>query len=154
MLLYLIRHAHAVDDQNDAARTLSRKGREQVRLVADFLQASDEFTPDEMWHSSLVRARETAELFAERMKNPPQLIETAGLQPEDSPDRIVTRLAHAGIESLALVGHEPHLSTLASLLVARTPEPRFIFKKCTVLALEGTPPWWQVRWQISPELVK
>ena len=153
MLLYLIRHGHAVDHADDAARPLSRQGLDQVRAMADFLRASGEFTPAEMWHSSLVRARETAELFAEQMKKPPQLIETAGLHPEDSPDRILTRLAHANVESLALVGHEPHLGTLASLLVARSPEPRFVFKKCTVLALEGTPPWWQVRWQISPELL-
>lgn len=154
MLLYLIRHAHAIDDEDDAARTLSRKGREQVRTVADFLRASDEFAPSEMWHSPLVRARETAELFAKKMKRGPRLIETAGLRPDDPPASIVKRLAHAGVESLALVGHEPYLSTLASLLVARTPEPCFVFKKCAVLALEGAPPWWQVRWLLSPELLK
>lgn len=153
MILYLIRHAHAVDDENDAARILSEKGRAQTRAMAAFLRGSREFAPEEIWHSPLIRARETAELFLEAMKSPARLIEAPGLRPEDSPVRIAHRLDHPGVASLALVGHEPHLSTLASLLVAHTPEPRFLFPKCAVLALEGAAPHWQVRWHISPDLL-
>lgn len=153
MLLYLIRHAHATDDVNDAARMLSDKGRAEARAMAAFLRATPEFAPEEIWHSPLIRARETAELFAEATKSRAPLIETPGLRPEDSPMRIAHRLDHPGVASLAVVGHEPHLSALASLLIAHTPEPRFLFPKCAVLALEGAAPHWQVRWHISPDLL-
>ncbi len=154
MLLYLIRHAHAIDHEDDEARTLSEKGRAQVEAVAKFLRSTQVFTPQEMWHSPLVRARETAELLSAQLNQRVPLLETAGLRPEDSPERILHRLGHAGIESLALVGHEPHLSTLASSLIAHTSEPRFVFKKCAVLALEGIASYWRVRWHISPELLE
>ncbi|MEY4939376.1 MAG: Phosphohistidine phosphatase SixA [Verrucomicrobiota bacterium] len=153
MLLYLIRHAHALDDENDARRILSERGRAQTRAMAGFLRATPGFAPAEIWHSTLVRARETAELLAAGVKLPARLIETPGLRPEDSPGRITPRFDHPGVASVALVGHEPHLSALASLLVAQTPEPRFLFPQCAVLALEGAASYWQVRWHISPDLL-
>ena len=53
-----------------------------------------------------------------------------------------------------LVGHEPHLSGLASLLVTgRTAPPRFLFKKCALLRLDREGDGWTVRWHVSPEVV-
>ena len=60
----------------------------------------------------------------------------------------------ASSHSLAIVGHEPHLSALATLLVTgRTEPPTFVMKKCAALALEGAASHWTVRWHISPELL-
>ena len=153
MQLYLIRHAHALDGDDDEARPLSGKGRAQVRRVASFLRTSGVFTPGEIWHSPLVRARQTAELLARRLKLDAPLCAVADLTPADDPRRMVRRLAREK-RTIALVGHDPHLSTLASLLVAGTATPHvFALKKCSVLALERVAGRWVVRWHVSPELL-
>lgn len=153
MQLYLIRHAHAIDGGHDAARSLSEKGREQIKRVAQFLREREQFAPVEFWHSPLVRAAETAELFTQHLHTKASRREVAGLTPEDDPRALLPRLTSAP-QSLALVGHEPHLSALASLLVAgKASPPIFQMKKCSVLALEGAPPHWIVCWQISASLL-
>ena len=55
---------------------------------------------------------------------------------------------------LAVVGHEPHLSALASQLVTGATYPvAFAMKKGTVLALErGSSTRWVVRWHVEPDL--
>lgn len=153
MLVYLIRHAQALDGADDAARPLSKRGRQQVRTLARLLRTRDVFQPAAIWHSPLVRSRETAELLARHagLEIPP--IEMVGLASEDDP-RVMARRINRLHEDVALVGHEPHLSALASLLVTGAAKPAvFVLKKCAVLALERDDARWMVRWQVSPELL-
>jgi len=153
MQLYLIRHAHALEGDDDAARPLSGKGRAQVKRVAAFLRTSGAFAPAEIWHSPLVRARQTAELLARRLTLGAPRRAVAGLTPEGDPRLMVRRLAREE-RALALVGHDPHLSALASLLVAGVAAPPvFALKKCSVLALEREAGHWVVRWHVPPELL-
>jgi phosphohistidine phosphatase len=153
MQLYLIRHAHALDGDDDAARPLSSKGRAQVKRLATFLHAGGTFAPDEIWLSPLVRAQQTAALLAQRLKLDVPQHEVGDLAPGRNPRVIALRLAQTE-GALALVGHDPHLSALASLLVAGTDEPPvFELKKCSVLALERAAGRWVVRWHVSPELL-
>lgn len=151
--LHLVRHAHAVDATEDATRPLSDRGREQVRRLGKFLRPTDVFQPEEIWHSPLVRAQETATLLARHLRLEVPLVLVPGLEPEDKPQAIARRLRSA-TRSVAVVGHEPHLSALASLLVrGRAAPPAFVMKKCSVLTLEGTGRFWMVRWHVSPELL-
>ena len=153
MNVYLVRHAHAVDAEEDEARPLSRRGNDQVGALADFLKPTGAFQPAEIWHSSLVRSRQTAELLARRLRLSAPLRLMPDLEPEDDP-RAIARRIKATSHSLAVVGHEPHLSALATLLVVgRLEFPVFVMKKCSVLALEGTGNHWSVRWHVSPELL-
>jgi phosphohistidine phosphatase len=153
IILYLVRHAHAVDAPADAARPLSPKGRDQVRALGRFLRSSGAFLPEEIWHSPLVRSQETAALLARQLRLDVPLLLQPGLEPEDKPEMVARRLRSA-TRSVAIVGHEPHLSALASLLVrGRAAPPAFVIKKCTALTLEGTGRFWMVRWQVSPELL-
>lgn len=153
MQLYLIRHAHAEDAQPDAARRLSVRGCRQVRVLAKFLRNCGAFDPAEIWHSTLVRARKTAELLAAGTRLEAPLREVEGLAPDDDPRRFARRLA-AGPEALAVIGHEPFLGALASLLVTGATDPgRFAMRKGAVLALEGGGRRWTVRWHVSPDLL-
>jgi phosphohistidine phosphatase len=153
MQVYLIRHAHAVDAEENLARPLSPRGQDQVRALATFLKRSHLFEPAEIWHSSLVRSRETAELLAQRLRLDAPRRLMPDLEPEDDP-RAVARRIKAVPHPLAIVGHEPHLSALASLLVAgRSEPPVFAMKKCAALALEGAALHWTVRWHVSPDLL-
>ncbi|HEX2853250.1 MAG TPA: phosphohistidine phosphatase SixA [Opitutaceae bacterium] len=158
MRLYLIRHAHAVDAEEDADRPLSTKGREQVKRLADFLRESETLQPEEIWHSPLRRSKQTAKLLAKRLKLPAPLIEVEGLEPEDDVRTTALRVKNLR-KVVAIVGHEPHLSALASQLIASTPKTSaFVLRKSSVLALErdrgGRGSRWVVRWQVSPELLR
>ena len=151
--LWLVRHAHAVDATQDTVRPLSKRGRRQIRSLARVLGASEALRPDEIWHSPLVRSRQTAESLARRLGLDVPLISMAGLMPEDAPQAIARRLKTLR-HDVAVVGHEPHLSALASLLVTGTAEPPvFVLKKCAVIALEQAGARWVVRWQVSPEVL-
>jgi phosphohistidine phosphatase len=153
MHLYLIRHAHALDGNNDAARPLSPKGLRQIRAMAKIMRESHAWEAGEIWHSPLRRAHETAAGLAKRLKCDVRLKEVTGLKPSDAVDAIAEKLGDLR-HPVALVGHEPHLSALASLLVVgRAAPPRFTLKKCAVLRLDRVGGGWTVRWHISPELV-
>lgn len=153
MHITLIRHAHAVDAEENPERPLSKRGRAQVRALAAFLKKSGTFQPEEFWHSPLLRSRETAELLARGLRLDAPFTLIPEIEPEGDPRAIMRRIK-AAAHPLAIVGHEPHLSALATLLVTgRVAPAKFVMKKCAALALEGIDTHWMVRWQISPELI-
>ena len=150
MELFLIRHAHAEDTVPDAARRLSSRGRRQARALARRLRATGEFAPAELWHSTLRRARETAELLAPAAPGAP-CREITGLAPEDDPAAVARRLARTRAP-VAIVAHEPLLSALASRLVTGTADPVvFDVRKASALALTRVGRRWVVRWFLPPE---
>jgi phosphohistidine phosphatase len=152
-LIYLIRHAHALDRAEDDLRPLSAKGRKQLRQVGAFLRRNGLLATQEFWHSPLVRARDTAERLATQLGGRVKRVEVAGLRPEDDPAVMAKRLQTVR-RPVAVVGHEPHLGALASLLVAGRAQPsRFTLRKASVLALERTARGWTVCWLVTPELL-
>ncbi len=163
MLLYLVRHAHAVSEEEDPARPLSLRGVEDSERVARFLAAGKQFSPVQVWHSSLQRARQTAQILVREGKWDVALVEKPDLLPENDPAEIAQRVGQlSGIAELAIVGHEPHLSGLATLLVRGKSAPVAIeMKKGAVLALENSgdlhkktgEPRWIVLWHIHPGLI-
>lgn len=149
---YLIRHAHAIDLAPDEARPLSGKGRTQAAKLGAFLRQGRGFAPDEIWHSSLLRARETAQLLAEAGAFTGLIKQVEGLAPENDPT-IIARALAGSQRSIAVVGHEPHLGLLASLLLLAQPaRPVVQMKKCAALAIDGGGAYWQVSWHLTPEL--
>jgi phosphohistidine phosphatase len=151
-LIYLVRHAHAAEAANDAVRPLSPRGRDEVRALAHLLRSSRAFAPMEAWHSPLVRARETAELLLHELKLSPARRELPELVPEGAPAAVAALLTRAR-NAVALFGHEPHLSALATLLVTNEAGPIvFTVQKATMIALEPAGAHWSVRWQLSPDL--
>lgn len=154
MKLFLLRHAHAVSEAEDPARPLSGRGREQARALGRHLARNVRVRVSEVWHSELVRSRETAEIVAEQLGLQAPLRTVAGLCPEDPPEGTARRLDR-GEEPLLVVGHEPHLSGLAGLLLRLDPDRAAIeFKKGAMLCLErplpGAP--WSVAWLLTPRL--
>jgi phosphohistidine phosphatase len=153
MIVYLIRHAHALDGDDDAARPLSAKGRKQIRRMAALLKRAGLIETREFWHSPLVRARDTAALLAGEIRIKAKLVEVANIEPFAPPQKMAARLRKVR-QSVVVVGHEPHLSALATLLLGGdAAQPRVVMKKCAVLALERTGRNWAVRWLISPETI-
>ncbi len=153
MHIYLIRHAHAVDGENDAARPLSKKGLAQIRAVGRRLHKAEAIEAAEVWHSPLARSRQTAALLVKELRLKAKLSPVTGIRPGDDPEAVARRLGNLR-QPVIVVGHEPNLGALASLLVTGRPVPAiFVFKKCVVLRLDREGARWNVRWQVSPEVV-
>ncbi len=150
MQIYLIRHAHALAGDDDAVRPLSAKGRRQIRAMAAHLRRAGLLKTKEFWHSPLTRARDTARRLAQGLRVRAKLVETGGLEPEADPDPTARTLARLR-RPVAVIGHEPHLSVLATrLLGGRAGEPMIVMKKGAALALERTGKRWVVRWLVAP----
>jgi phosphohistidine phosphatase len=148
-MIFLMRHADAVSDEEDPIRPLSRKGREQVGRVCASLRKNPDFKPAEIWHSPLARARETAELLAKGLSLKAPLLMVTGISPDDDPSRIASVLDAAGMD-IAVVGHEPHLGVLASILV-HGPDRSGVFypfPKASVLALSRDEKRWRSEWLV------
>jgi len=153
MNLFIIRHAHAVEADDDPKRPLSNRGRKQVGKLAAFLKPSGALATREVWHSPLARSLETAELLIKKLELQAKLAEVEGLEGDDDPAAIATELKIRS-QPLAIVGHDPQLSALTSLLVTGAAEPpRFLLKKCAAVALERIEGIWVVRWHVSPEIL-
>ena len=156
-MLYLIRHADAAPGEMDAERPLTAKGLDQVLRMSRFLKTAGIEPPREIWHSPLVRARQTAAGLAGHLGWQSPLNEVDGLTPESPPEIAARRLGKCR-HSVAIVGHNPHLEFLAALLVTGSVDPQaFVMAKGCVLALEpvngGGPGGWAAVWQIAPGLL-
>jgi phosphohistidine phosphatase len=162
-MLFLIRHAHAVTAAEDPARPLSLRGVAECTRLAHFFRQNGLLAPAQVWHSPLARSRETVARLFPPLGLDPLVLETSGLLPEDDPEPMSRRLDALGDETaVALVGHEPHLGHLASLLIRGKATPVIVdFKKSSVLALERTSSRhartgtarWRVRWMVTPSLL-
>jgi phosphohistidine phosphatase len=151
--IYVVRHAHAVEGEDDDARPLSDKGRKQIRRMAAFLRWNQLFGTREFWHSPVVRAHDTAERFAKRLKTRAKLVEVTGLRHGDDPAIMAKRLGTLR-RPVALFGHEPHLSALVSLLLAGQTQPAIVrLRKGAVACLERGDKCWRLSWQIAPEML-
>lgn len=150
MLIHLIRHAHALDGDDDVHRPLSAKGRRQAARMGRWLKRQRLIEAREVWHSPLVRAVATAEILARHLGGKRRLIVVDGAEGGAPPALLARRLAKVR-HPVALVGHEPHLSALATLLIAGRDHPPVVtLRKGAVLALERTGRRWAVRWLVAP----
>jgi len=136
MEVFLVRHAVAVAHgkaRTDAARALTKAGREDFAVCVKGLCSLDiSFT--ELVHSPLRRAAETAEILTPLLDGHTR-VEPALADRADAFD-----LSTIVGERVALVGHEPYLGQLASILVTSSNDAaaRFAFEKGGVLWLNGT----------------
>lgn len=154
MRFYLVRHAHALSGAEDSERRLSPKGIEEARRLGEFLRTAS-ISPEQIWHSPLTRAKETAHILAESLAATERLHEAEGLVPEDEPRLMAERLRREE-RSVLLVGHDPHISALATLLVGGIPaRPLVEFSKGTALCLERLDVGldWRLSWLVSPDVL-
>jgi phosphohistidine phosphatase len=121
MELYLVRHAPAFNRDpsqwpDDGERPLTPEGEAKFRKAARGLRRVVPIV-DIVLSSPFARAWHTAELLEEGAGWPPPK-PSSGLEAGRSPvEGIETIRPHLSVSSLALVGHEPNLSELASTLL-------------------------------------
>ena len=152
MQLYLMQHGEARPEQEDPARPLTERGRADVARVARAVARLD-LGIVRVAHSGKLRARQTAEVFASLLEPPPALEEMSGLGPTDDP-RIAAEAVGAASGPMMFVGHLPHLSRLASLLILGDEgEAVVAFRMAGLVCLTHGEDGWRLAWALVPELL-
>ncbi len=154
MRLYLVQHAEAKRKEEDPSRPLSEKGEQDIRRVAKYAEKHLRIQVEQIVYSGKLRAKQTAEVLAERL-NPVKGVTVAeGLEPLADPRVWESQLAET-IEDIMIVGHLPHLSKLTShLLTGDETKEVVTFRMAGITYLERDESGrWTVRWMITPEII-
>jgi phosphohistidine phosphatase len=144
--LYLIRHGIAIERNeniDDFERSLTPEGSKKTRDIAQKLHKLG-LKFDLLQTSPLLRAKQTAEIFANTFSSPIEISEL--LAPEGSFKNWIRWLLtwqEQGHNSLGIVGHEPDLSAWAELLIFGEARGALILKKAGIAGIhipeEGLP---------------
>lgn len=142
MDVYLLRHGLAVDRDTrafaeDSERPLTPKGERKLWQVAEAMEAL-ELSFDLILSSPFVRARQTAEIVAEAFNARKKLQFSDSLTPGGNAKELIELLnrLEPAPEAVLLVGHEPYLSELISLLISGHSKALVMMKKGGLCKLE------------------
>ncbi len=124
MDLYILRHAIAEERSGktsggDSQRRLTPEGAKKMRRIAAGMKAAG-MSFDLILSSPFWRAKETAEIVAALFRLEKKLQFSPELVPDGNPAQLIGELkkTYRGKKNILLVGHEPHLSRLISLLIS------------------------------------
>lgn len=168
MNLLVIRHAIAEDKEafaasgrSDDQRPLTEEGRSKMRRAAGGLRLACPRVAV-LASSPLLRARETAEIVASALRvSRVEIVEA--LRPdrpfEELRGWLRGRVAPNGEDvTVAVVGHEPHLSGLVTWLMTGGSESRIELKKggACLLAFDRSPAAGEavLRWALTPSQLR
>jgi phosphohistidine phosphatase len=139
--LYLMRHGIAEDFdpssmKSDADRKLTKEGKEKLSEQALGV-ASLELDLGLIVTSPYARARQTAEIVTAPMTSKVPMEVANELVPHADPEAILEYLAAKKVSvPTMLFGHEPHLSTLVSIVLSGKTDIAVEMKKGTLVGLE------------------
>jgi phosphohistidine phosphatase len=141
MKLYILRHAIAAERDpekfpDDGQRPLTEAGRVKMTKIAHTLHKIDKRI-DLILSSPLLRARDTAEIVRKGLHlKKDRLVLLEALAPVGNPGDLIAEIQTKYLlDSLLLVGHEPDLSGLISLLLAGDTSLSIMMKKGAICCL-------------------
>jgi phosphohistidine phosphatase len=135
MNLFILRHGLAVEPgsagfANDSDRPLTPKGERKLWKIAQAMEDLD-LSFDWILSSPYLRARQTAEIVAEGLDLRKKLELCEPLTPAGSVKKLIQQIDQRRPRPIdvLLVGHEPYLSELVSLLICGNTEAAVLMKK-------------------------
>ena len=160
MDLYVLRHGRAEDRNyqkypDDGERPLTLKGIARLALQVKGMN-SIKLSPELTLTSPLTRAMQTAETVVKGLATNCRLEVSDALTPWAYPQDILDELArtHSSLASVMVVGHEPHLSSLVSLVSSGSPDAAIRLRKgglCKLrIPIPGTGRCGRIEWSLTP----
>ena len=138
MNLYFLRHAkagpHRTRWKPDSKRPLTTEGEKQARKVAAGMCEMD-LDLEMILTSPYARTLQTAQITSEILGTTVHTTEALGA--DSLPEKIVEHIAaqYSTIKNILIVGHEPYMTTLMSVLLSGKPDLRIDFKKAGLAKL-------------------
>jgi phosphohistidine phosphatase len=164
MIIYFVRHAKAkkrnilsFSAHDDQSRPLVKSG------VSDFKNVLNRFqhklvNPTILLSSPYLRAIQTAQILSKRLKL--GIVEVDNIFPDSDPQNFLNWLEQSAVkENLIVVGHEPNLSKIISLLMGSSDQKIIKLKKSSITAIEisdlsfGLTRNNLLLWSVNPQLV-
>ncbi len=165
MNLLFLRHGIAIDREdpkcppNDFDRALTREGvRKMIEEARGMRVLGIEF--DAVLSSSLIRARETAEIVVKHCKPAVKVELCDDLAPGMNAAAVARLLSrkYPKDATVLLVGHEPDFGRAVATLAFGAPEADFSLKKgglaCVELVAAGGTPHGTLLWLLTPALLR
>ena len=141
MNLYILRHAIAVERdplgmEDDSKRELTSKGAAKMRRIATGMLAMG-LQFDLILSSPYLRTRQTADIVADVFDVRERLRFTENLTPGTGAEKVIEEVLkhYKKKENILLVGHEPMLSTMISILISGEPTLPITMKKAGLCCL-------------------
>jgi len=140
--LYILRHGVAASREEwapkrESQRPLTSKGEKQMRRISRAMRKL-ELSFDLILSSPFLRARQTAAIVADTFDAKEKLKLSDALAPGSNPRRFIEEARHlfGASRQILVVGHEPFLSALISLLVRGDAHVGLKLKKAGLCKLE------------------
>ena len=162
MNIYIVRHAIAVERgtegfDDDSQRPLTDTGQKKMKKIAKGLHRLG-IELDVILTSPYVRARDTAKILADRFDRMDKIYFTDNLIPPGNFESLIFEIHEKyDVGNIALVGHEPMLSSLVSWLTTGEPDARVTMKKGGVAYLTSDSLYQDGRatleWLLTPSLM-
>jgi phosphohistidine phosphatase len=161
MDLFILRHGKAEkssDGTPDAARALTREGKEEVQRVARWMKGN-RIRFDAIATSPLKRARGTAKIVASVLDQKDRLVVWDELAPGGDLDTVCYHASGSGEHaSVLVIGHEPGLSMLISKITGDMGNGSFGFAKAGLAKIRNFSytkrPSGDLQWLLTPKNLK
>ena len=160
MDLYVLRHGVAeergAEYVDDGERPLTSRGMKRMARQVRGLRSLG-VSIDVVVTSPLARAVQTADIVHEELRMTGRLVTSNALAPGGSPSQLISYLVtgYSSTGDVMIVGHEPSLSSLISVLTTGDPEPVVRLRKGALCKLRLPAPrygrcgW--IEWSMTPK---
>jgi phosphohistidine phosphatase len=138
--IFILRHGKAEEaghSVTDAPRKLTKKGREEIEGIAEWMAAQG-LQFDLIAASPLVRAQETAAIVADILGGPGKRETWKVLVPGGDPDTVCREIGKYPEDfAVLLVGHEPLLSSLIGRIISGDAGAGIVMTKGALAKIRG-----------------
>jgi len=154
MDLFLVQHARSRTKEEDPERSLSDEGYQEIEKMAMFAAKNCGIEVRKIIHSGKLRAKQTAEILAEKLRPVEGCEEADGLDPMAEASLWAGKIEdiHGNI---MLVGHLPHLGNLAGALLYgdAAKNPINIHNSGIIKLARNSENRWLIDWIIVPSVI-
>ncbi len=163
MKVFLLRHAMPQAASCDEERPLAPEGYKQIDKLCAHINSEIFANCAEVWHSPYLRASQTAQSLISNMNISAPRRPMSGMIPSADPEKFakdISSIACMGAD-LLLVGHNPFLESLTSILLGRNNFYQVHFMQCTLVCLDLEEPpsecapfgLWSLSLIVSPNIL-
>jgi len=149
-----VRHGEPARAESDPRRPLSKRGLNDVKKVGEFLAGKSDVRVEQIFHSSKLRAVETAQTLGEYLNSAEDVSEADWLLPLDDSSPWAYKISQTS-EDTMLVGHLPFMARLASLLLSgKFGTVEIDFQTGSMVCLErDLSGRWTLLWAVNPGVI-
>ena len=154
MQLYLVQHGEALSKDVDPGRPLSAKGAQDVARITKQLNQAG-VTLNRVLHSGKMRARQTAEILADKLLLKGDAEQAGGINPNDAV-AVFSMKVHQLKNDTMVIGHLPFMARLVAYLTTGDEELDIVaYRPGSVVCLEKDPEQkWRIIWMLRPDFIK